>query len=76
MNPQPPEPQSGDGSTEAVDTSIPYENRRERLCRLLSHLDAQDSDLAEVVKAWETLPEAVKAGILAMVRTQRENRQV
>jgi hypothetical protein len=27
-----------------------------------------DPDLAEVVAAWSTLPEAVKAGILAMVR--------
>ena len=27
-----------------------------------------DSDLTAVVSAWPTLPEAVKAGILAMVR--------
>jgi hypothetical protein len=27
-----------------------------------------DADLAAVVEAWPTLPEAIKAGILAMVR--------
>ncbi|MCA9280375.1 MAG: hypothetical protein H6815_05995 [Phycisphaeraceae bacterium] len=27
-----------------------------------------DSDLAEVMAAWDALPEAVKAGIVAMVR--------
>ena len=29
-------------------------------------------DLAEVVTAWPTLPEAIRAGIVAMVKTQRE----
>jgi len=27
-----------------------------------------DSDLAAVVKAWDRLPEAIKAGIVAMVK--------
>jgi hypothetical protein len=31
-----------------------------------------DSDLAAVVAAWPDLPEAIKAGILAMVKATRE----
>lgn len=30
-----------------------------------------DPDLAAVIEAWETLPEVIKAGILAMVRAAR-----
>jgi len=30
--------------------------------------DAQDPDLAAVVEAWPELPEAMKAGIVAMVK--------
>ena len=33
-------------------------------------------DLAAVIDAWATLPDALKAGILAMVRTQTESKQV
>jgi hypothetical protein len=33
-----------------------------------SEIDSLDPGLAEVVKAWPTLPEAVRADILAMVR--------
>jgi hypothetical protein len=40
-------------------------------------LDAQnrpcDADLAEVVQSWPSLPEALRAGILAMVRAARGN---
>ena len=31
------------------------------------------AELAEVIEAWETLPEVTKAGILAMVRAHGEN---
>ena len=31
----------------------------------LSH---EDSDLAELIRAWPALPDAIKAGIIAMVR--------
>ena len=29
-------------------------------------------DLAEIIAAWNTLPEAVRAGVLAMVRATRQ----
>jgi hypothetical protein len=35
-----------------------------------------DSDLAAVVTAWATLPQALKAGIVAMVRTATEGEGV
>lgn len=31
-----------------------------------------DANLQDVIEAWPTLPEAIRAGILAMVRSQRE----
>jgi hypothetical protein len=31
-----------------------------------------DSDLAAMVDAWPTLPEAIKAGILALVKASRD----
>jgi len=43
------------------------------------HADRKDpmpEDLQAVVEAWRGLPEAIKKGILAMVRTQTEGRQV
>jgi hypothetical protein len=30
-----------------------------------------DADLVAVIDAWPTLPEAIKAGILAMIRTAK-----
>ena len=36
--------------------------------RKLTELTAEDPDLADVVKAWPKLPDALKAGILAMVK--------
>jgi hypothetical protein len=33
-----------------------------------------DPDLAAVVNAWPELPEAIKAGILAMVKAAQRNR--
>jgi hypothetical protein len=32
---------------------------------------SNDPDLAAVVKAWPTLPEAIRAGILAMVKAAK-----
>ena len=34
--------------------------------------DGMPSDLAEVAAAWKTLPDAVRAGVLAMVRATRK----
>lgn len=34
-------------------------------------LTAEDTTLAEIVQGWPTLPAAIKAGILAMVRATR-----
>ena len=36
----------------------------------------ESPDLAAVIDAWPTLPEAIKKGILAMVRGQTESKQV
>ena len=33
-----------------------------------THLLPEDADLAAVIEAWDRLPEAIKAGILAMVK--------
>ena len=33
---------------------------------------AADADLAEVIAAWPTLPRAVRAGVLAMVRASAD----
>ena len=35
------------------------------------HKNPTDPDLAEVVTAWTRLPEAIKAGVLALVRAAR-----
>ena len=31
-----------------------------------------DADLQDVIEAWRSLPEAIRAGIVAMVKAQRE----
>ena len=36
--------------------------------QIAQHGIAEASDLAGIMRAWPTLPEAVKAGIMAMVR--------
>jgi hypothetical protein len=38
---------------------------RQRMDSATSH----EPDLAEIIAAWPQLPEAIKAGILAMIRT-------
>jgi len=40
---------------------------------LLPDPDALPADLAAVVKAWATLPEPIKAGVLAMVRAASDS---
>jgi hypothetical protein len=37
----------------------------------LAFFDRESPDLAAVTRAWSTLPEAVRAGILAMVEASR-----
>jgi hypothetical protein len=39
---------------------------------LLGALRAENADLALVVERWESLPNAVKAGIVAMVKSTGE----
>jgi hypothetical protein len=41
---------------------------QEPLGVLLAFLERESPDLAAVVRAWATLPEAIKAGIVAMVK--------
>jgi hypothetical protein len=44
------------------------------LAEYLALLGEKQPDLGAVVKAWPTLPEAVKAGILAMVKASGQGR--
>ncbi len=49
-----------------------YENTPDVLASCLAFLTENQPDLASVVEAWEALPEAVKAGIVAMVKSGRD----
>ena len=45
-----------------------YGNDEKRLAECLAFLAEKVPDLAAVIDAWPALPEAIKKGILAMVR--------
>ncbi len=49
------------------DTTI-CENDKENSADYLALLERESPDLALLVKRWDTLPEVVRAGIMAMVR--------
>jgi hypothetical protein len=51
--------------TEANDNAA---GRPQDTAQITARLLPEDSDLTAVVKAWDRLPEAIKAGILAMVK--------
>jgi len=60
--------QSVDDSTQAVDTSVTSKNAPNVLASCLALLARKSPDLALLVERWDGLPEAVRAGIVAMVK--------
>jgi hypothetical protein len=48
-----------------------YENDAENLACFLARLDPKSADLAEVVRTWSALPDALHLAILAIVRTAK-----
>ena len=44
---------------------------KKRLCPMRPQAAQMAPDLAEIVDAWPELPEAIKAGILAMIKVAR-----
>ena len=46
----------------------PAVGRGTKLCEVVRHPSEHDADLAAVLDAWPRLPEAIRAGILALVR--------
>ena len=63
-----------DDRMEAAGIEPPQENPRKTalLASGGAKCGALTPDLAELIDAWPTLPEAIRAGILAMVRAARE----
>ena len=61
------------------DTGNTYDNRQEELGVLLGAFAAEIAsaapDLSAVLSAWASLPDALKAGIIAMVKAAAPNRQ-
>jgi len=54
---------------QAIETASTCENHADGACHNLCQTVAEnDPDLAAIVTAWPALPEALKAGILAMVK--------
>ena len=51
-----------------------YDNPSSHLAAFLAYMSRRNPDLAAVVRAWPKLPEAVRAGILAMVKATGERR--
>ena len=59
--------QSVPGNAQASGEQATYDAEPECLGALLGALRAESPDLARVVAAWPTLPEPVRAGIVAMI---------
>jgi len=59
------------------DPTSTYESPPDCLCQNLAQIAAEIApaapDLADLLTAWPDLPEAVRAGIVAMVRATREH---
>ena len=60
--------QSADASTQPHGTSSTSANDAERLAFCLALLSQKSTDLALLVERWEVLPDALRAGIVAMVK--------
>jgi len=56
------------GISNSLDNKAVTANPDESVASCVPFLREKAPDLAEVVEAWDHLPEAIKAGILAMVQ--------
>jgi len=63
--------QSAQVLNQEVDREFPLAARSACAARSAKELETEEpyADLAQVIKAWPDLPEAIKAGILAMIKT-------
>ena len=57
--------------TQVIEKTDTYEHEGKNLADCLALLVQQCPDLTQIIEAWPSLPEAVKAGILAMVKAAR-----
>ena len=60
--------ETGSDSPQPPIASATSDDSRENLASCLALLAKQSPDLALLVEAWDTLPDAVRAGIVAMVK--------
>jgi hypothetical protein len=60
--------QSSPAPTQPAGKSRLPESDAERLAFCLAHLTQKAPDLALLVESWDALPDAVRAGIVAMVK--------
>jgi hypothetical protein len=63
--------QSSPASAQALDNSGFPVGDTERLAFCLSLLTRKSPDLALLVERWDSLPDAVRAGIMAMVKATK-----
>ena len=56
----------------ANDTTTTSGNDAENLADYLALLERKSPDLALLVKRWDTLPEPVRTGIMAMIRATEQ----
>jgi hypothetical protein len=56
------------GVPQATSRQTTYDDAENRLASCLAFLASKPPDLALIVERWDTLPEAVKAGIVAMLK--------
>lgn len=59
------------GVSASSDGATTCDDAENVLAFCLAFFDRESPDLAAVVRSWSTLPEAVRAGILAMVEASR-----
>ncbi len=63
--------QSADAGTQRLTSIATSENPSSVLASCLAFLNRKSPDLALLVERWDVLPEAVRAGIVAMVKATR-----
>jgi hypothetical protein len=65
--------QSGPDNTATLPEHTNNAHTQQKCAVLLPEPDAVPADLAAVVNAWPTLPEPIKAGVLAMVKAASDS---
>ena len=60
------------GISNPLDNADVTEERPESVATCMTFLREYHPDLAEILEGWDYLPEAIKAGIVAMVRALGE----